>query len=727
MSLEDEEAILEALTEGISDLDTDNSINKTDTRLRNLRELAEKLTEAAPRLLDQRRAEYDHVSVLAISWEAGEFQEMKRNAERITEIFATCYHYEVELFNIPESISDPEAELSDKLIQARRKLSKSDEQNLFIVYYCGHGVLGDEGQRLWQPKAKSSVSLDWSNAQVSLRGADCDVLFIFDCCFATGMVADKQRWRRRCEILGATNALDKARAEDHLSFTSMLYSELQAYGSQKGVAVDELHWNMTNQTKMEQHRLKKVPSYRRHYDMKTYPYGIFLRPMDKEHADENIAEDDTIRLLRFYNRSERLKSQTNAVMLIAANLTDTAERLNYIEWQSWVKVSPAAISSLQFRGTYGPLFPEPEANDLLAEVKLDAVYAGSCIAILRIPIWLWDCLEPSDSYAEIAVLRSDNLIRRKTRNADLLTASEPANVGGERPKSDELVSHKAFKDVTSSALKPSPAYEKLPSGLGLPTRDLFRERSVKNLRTARAAPTPKVSQLQHSPSQLPSSQHSQWQHSQSQQSQYILPPQHVPGLPTSELTPEPMERAPGKLVNLPDRIHGDLPSPKQQLATKRQELDRIPSLEREIREKNLLIGKLRHEAVVLSEHLTKALSFFKKEQPEDNVNRQLITNYLLNFLELPPGGSKKSEALQVIAALLNWSEDEIQRAGLPKQAPISEKRSQNAPLRPFRREPSKTALSTDHWADSLATEGSGKETLAELWSEFLDREAKGGP
>lgn len=50
-------------------------------------------------------------------------------------------------------------------------------------------------------------------------------------------------------------------------------------------------------------------------------------------------------------------------------------------------------------------------------------------------------------------------------------------------------------------------------------------------------------------------------------------------------------------------------------------LERALPFEKEVKEKNLLIGKLRHEAVTLNEHLTKALRFLKKGKPEDNVDR----------------------------------------------------------------------------------------------------------
>ena len=52
-----------------------------------------------------------------------------------------------------------------------------------------------------------------------------------------------------------------------------------------------------------------------------------------------------------------------------------------------------------------------------------------------------------------------------------------------------------------------------------------------------------------------------------------------------------------------------------------QELDRALPFEKEVKEKNLLIGKLRHEAVILNDHLTKALRYLKKSKPEDTIDK----------------------------------------------------------------------------------------------------------
>lgn len=58
----------------------------------------------------------------------------------------------------------------------------------------------------------------------------------------------------------------------------------------------------------------------------------------------------------------------------------------------------------------------------------------------------------------------------------------------------------------------------------------------------------------------------------------------------------------------------ELKSCQEQLEQNQAELDRALPFEKEVKEKNLLIGKLRHEAVILNEHLTKALRFLKAKR-----------------------------------------------------------------------------------------------------------------
>lgn len=114
------------------------------------------------------------------------------------------------------------------------------------------------------------------------------------------------------------------------------------------------------------------------------------------------------------------------------------------------------------------------------------------------------------------------------------------------------------------------------------------------------------------------------------------------------------------------------------VASTQAELSRALPFEKEVKEKNLLIGKLRHEAVTLNEHLTKALRILKKGRPEDNVDRQIITNYFLHFLALDRSDPKKFEALQLISMLLGWTDGMFPLSSIIAESPTNSTQSKKS-------------------------------------------------
>ncbi|GAM41204.1 hypothetical protein TCE0_042f14158 [Talaromyces pinophilus] len=157
------------------------------------------------------------------------------------------------------------------------------------------------------------------------------------------------------------------------------------------------------------------------------------------------------------------------------------------------------------------------------------------------------------------------------------------------------------------------------------------------------------------------------------------------------------------------------------------ELERLLPFEKEVKEKNLLIGKLRHEAVTLNDHLTKALRFLKRGKPEDNVDRHVVTNHLLHFLALDRSDPKKFQILQLIAALLQWDDDQREQAGLSRPGTSTTISNITTALKVpsfyVHRTPSTPSLMSDYMENGNNAAG-GKETLAELWSNFLEQEAE---
>lgn len=175
-----------------------------------------------------------------------------------------------------------------------------------------------------------------------------------------------------------------------------------------------------------------------------------------------------------------------------------------------------------------------------------------------------------------------------------------------------------------------------------------------------------------------------------------------------------------KLQKQVQEVEGRAADAANSLESMNQELERALPFEKEVKEKNLLIGKLRHEAVILNDHLTKALRYLKKGKPEDTIDKQLVTNHFLHFLALERADPKKFQVLQIIANLLAWTDEQREQAGLAR--PGASNPNLRVPLSPWHRTPSTPALSTDFFPEG----GTRKESLAELWSDFLEQEAQEG-
>ncbi|KPV75353.1 uncharacterized protein RHOBADRAFT_53339 [Rhodotorula graminis WP1] len=105
-----------------------------------------------------------------------------------------------------------------------------------------------------------------------------------------------------------------------------------------------------------------------------------------------------------------------------------------------------------------------------------------------------------------------------------------------------------------------------------------------------------------------------------------------------------------------------------QLDAAHDDSEKVLVLSREVKEKNLLIGKLRHEAVILNEHLTEALRRLKKDSGENSVDRRLVSNVLITFLNTPRGDAKRFEMLQLISSILSWTDDQREKVGLQRSS-----------------------------------------------------------
>lgn len=94
---------------------------------------------------------------------------------------------------------------------------------------------------------------------------------------------------------------------------------------------------------------------------------------------------------------------------------------------------------------------------------------------------------------------------------------------------------------------------------------------------------------------------------------------------------------------------------------------------------------------------------------------------MLHFLMLDRSDPKRFQILQVMAGYLNWTDEQREQAGLAR--PGGGGSSLRLPASPFHRTPSTPSLNADFLSDGG---GGHKESLGELWTAFLERQAQEG-
>lgn len=110
-------------------------------------------------------------------------------------------------------------------------------------------------------------------------------------------------------------------------------------------------------------------------------------------------------------------------------------------------------------------------------------------------------------------------------------------------------------------------------------------------------------------------------------------------------------------------------------------------------------------------------------------NSHIVTNHFLHFLALDRSDPKKFQVLQLIAALLGWTDEQKEQAGLARPGSnlfggTGAKGLSVASPTGVHRTPSSPALSHEYFPDAgSAASPASKETLAELWQSFLEQEA----
>ncbi|KAF8595380.1 hypothetical protein BDV93DRAFT_501288 [Ceratobasidium sp. AG-I] len=158
-----------------------------------------------------------------------------------------------------------------------------------------------------------------------------------------------------------------------------------------------------------------------------------------------------------------------------------------------------------------------------------------------------------------------------------------------------------------------------------------------------------------------------------------------------------------------------------ELAESTHNSDRVTALEKEVKEKNLLIGKLRHEAVIINEHLTTALRRLRSSTASSShsVDKALVSNILLSFLSAPRTDGTRFEMLGVLANILAWGENEREKAGLQRAGGGPSIITTGVGGR-------KVSSSVGGGKDLELERSDETESFSKMWVEFLLKEANQG-
>ncbi|GME76128.1 unnamed protein product [[Candida] boidinii] len=113
------------------------------------------------------------------------------------------------------------------------------------------------------------------------------------------------------------------------------------------------------------------------------------------------------------------------------------------------------------------------------------------------------------------------------------------------------------------------------------------------------------------------------------------------------------------------------------------------------------------------------MKLIKKGSETETVDRELISNLFISFLQIPRADAKKFEVLKLISNFLNWDDDKKRHAGLmsssAKANPSLRSRSTSNSI--MGSIPSNPLASGDK--NTLNT----SDSFVSLWTEFLEKES----
>jgi hypothetical protein len=377
---------------------TFHSPSSSRADVRHLAELAEFVTavaEGVSRVAFPRPQQpYATVHALMISWEEDDLR-TEHEISKLKTLFEDVYRYSTNHYKIPSSDA-PEFDLDLVLSQTNYHHGRN-EDGLLIIYYGGHGELekktSDSIWKAWRSPptgpsacAPRSPQLNWSDVQRTAMRARGDILFILDCCYASGALRTAHRAHRehtvRRELLLASG---NEKASNQNSLTKAIISELeQLQGSP--CTISSLHSSLLRN--QSEHGLRPTPIFTCLTGANT---GISIAPLLNPMMSPTRGKEP---MITPYADLTELASPCR--VLISVALSDIGGQSMQKVWVEWFRDhAPSNVTGVSLEQI----------------IKPEAVYiSNSYHIIFSIPVSVWNAMSPHPAVNLVSVVRSDNLI-----------------------------------------------------------------------------------------------------------------------------------------------------------------------------------------------------------------------------------------------------------------------------------------------------------------------------
>ncbi|KAM3070294.1 hypothetical protein ACMFMG_010131 [Clarireedia jacksonii] len=394
----------------------------SDPHLDTYRTFARDLDKAAEKIVRQ-KPRYERVVARLAWWEESisDRKHLATDAENLLAVFRNQYNFDSEHLKLEEDTA--EEQLQDEFSELRKSFRQTSKtkRGLFILYYGGHAYYkGNDRQKPYlRPTGGdgTSVEVNWGPVQWNLTTMDCDILFIFDCCYALGMVVRDWKWGGTVEILGAAAEGKKAGGEAGCSFTQamteLLADEAKMHGGATTwrlatVMINPTWWKNDKKLLVEPKftKVKRSPQ-----DVSTIPSRfdsfILLVPLEK-------IGDDASSGLSTSTLAEPIPI-TSTRVLFKISFTSAPD---LEEWIRWLENRPTGIHGIRIAAH--------KNSDLdKLRIKCHSLFeSGSNLAIMSMPMWLWYAMPQNEAYQKIGTIYSDDLMPRSVSHSQIVASSE---------------------------------------------------------------------------------------------------------------------------------------------------------------------------------------------------------------------------------------------------------------------------------------------------------------